>query len=228
MKNVNVNKGFYKVKIYIKGNEGYGWDDPDEVFHLDYTSLVEIKNDTILTEKILLKVFEEKLPKFGNYFIERCKVEDVTELYDIYLTRKKEYSKGLMTTNIDLRNRIHNLIEDLARDLTDEFLDIDNEEVQFKTIEEGEIDLTQQLSDFEYNIADKINRVMSSSAPSLKELQDDFYNLNEWSEIMFSTKDGHLWLHYTYRECGEDGLEVKSVYLPDLFVEDFEEFMRRA
>ena len=41
MKNINVTKGFYKVKIYIKGNEGYGYDDPAEVFHLDYTSLVE-------------------------------------------------------------------------------------------------------------------------------------------------------------------------------------------
>lgn len=43
MKNINITKGFYRVKIYIKGNEGYGWDDPAEVFHLDYTSVVEIK-----------------------------------------------------------------------------------------------------------------------------------------------------------------------------------------
>lgn len=59
MKNINITKGFYRVKIYIKGNEGYGCDDPAEVFHLDYTSVVEIKNDMTLTEDVLLEVFKE-------------------------------------------------------------------------------------------------------------------------------------------------------------------------
>ena len=101
MKNVNVNKGIYKVKIYIKGNEGYGWDDPAEVFHLDYTSVVEVKNDMILTEDVLLELFKDELPKFGNYFIKKCEVDDVTELYNTYLARKKEYNKDLAVTDFD-------------------------------------------------------------------------------------------------------------------------------
>ena len=136
MKNVNVNKGIYKVKIYIKGNEGYGWDDPAEVFHLDYASVVEVKNDMILTEKVLLDLFKDELPMFGNYFIKKCEVDDVTELYNTYLARKKEYNKDLAVTDFDRWQKLYNLIVDLAMDITDEYLDVDVDEIQIKTIGE--------------------------------------------------------------------------------------------
>ena len=136
MKNINVNKGIYKVKIYIKGNEGYGWDDPAEVFHLDYTSVVEVKNDMILTEDVLLELFKDELPKFGNYFIKKCEVDDITELYDTYLARKKEYNKNLAVTDFDKWEKLYNLISDLAMDITDEYLDVDVDEIQIKTIGE--------------------------------------------------------------------------------------------
>lgn len=136
MKSVNITKGFYKITIYIKGNEGYGWDDPAEVFHLDYTSLVEVKNDMTLTKEVLLELFRDELPKFGNYFIQKCEVDDVTELYNTYLARKKEYNKDLAVTDFDKWEKLYNLISDLAQDLTDEYLDIDSEEVQVKIIGE--------------------------------------------------------------------------------------------
>ena len=136
MKNVNINKGIYKVKIYIKGNEGYGWDDPAEVFHLDYTSVVEVENDMILTEDVLLELFKDELPKFGDYFIKKCEVADVTELYDTYLARKKEYNKDLIATDFDKWEKLYNLIVDLAMDITDEYLDVDVDEIQIKTIGE--------------------------------------------------------------------------------------------
>lgn len=136
MKSVNITKGFYKITIYIKGNEGYGWDDPDEVFHLDYTSLVEVKNDMTLTKEVVLELFRDELPKFDNYFIQKCEVDDVTELYSTYLDRKKEYNKDLAVTDFDKWEKLYNLISDLAQDLTDEYLDIDSEEVQVKTIGE--------------------------------------------------------------------------------------------
>nr|DAY27446.1 MAG TPA: hypothetical protein [Caudoviricetes sp.] len=139
MKNVNVNKGIYKVKIYIKGNEGYGWDDLAEVFHLDYTSVVEVKNDMILTEDVLLELFKDELPKFGNYFIKKCEVDDVTELYNTYLTRKKEYNKDLAVTDFDKWEKLYNLIVDLAMDITDEYLDVDVDEIQIKTIGEQNV-----------------------------------------------------------------------------------------
>lgn len=136
MKNINITKGFYRVKIYIKGNEGYGWDDPAEVFHLDYTSVVEIKNDMTLTEDVLLEVFKEELPKFGNYFIKKCEVDDITELYNTYLARKSEYSKDLMATNFNKWEKLYSSLEDLAMDITGEYLDVDVDEIQFKTIGE--------------------------------------------------------------------------------------------
>lgn len=131
-----VSKGIYKVKIYIKGNEGYGWDDPAEVFHLDYTSVVEVKNDMILAEDVLLELFKDELPKFGDYFIKKCEVDDVTELYNTYLARKKEYNKDLAVADFDKWEKLYNLIVDLAMDITDEYLDVDVDEIQIKTIGE--------------------------------------------------------------------------------------------
>ena len=137
MKNINVAKGVYKVKVYIKGNEGYGWDDPAEVFHLDYTSLVEVKNDMTLTKDVLLELFENDLPKFGECLtITKCEVDDVTELYNTYLACKKEYSRDLITTDFNRWKKLYNLLTDLAMDITDEYLDIDVDEIQFKIIGE--------------------------------------------------------------------------------------------
>ena len=135
MKNVNVNKGIYRVKIYIKGNEGYGWDDPAEVFHLDYTSVVEVKNDMTLTEKVLLGLFDEELPQFDyDYFIEECEVDNVTELYNTYLEYKKEYNKDLIATDFDKWMELHDLITDIVEDITGECLYDD--EIQIKNIGE--------------------------------------------------------------------------------------------
>ena len=135
MKNVNVSKGIYKVKIYIKGNEGYGWDDSAEVFHLDYTSVVEVKNDMTLTEKVLLGLFDEELPQFDyDYFIEECEVDNVTELYNTYLEYKKEYNKDLIATDFDKWMELHDLITDIVEDITGECLYDD--EIQIKNIGE--------------------------------------------------------------------------------------------
>ena len=137
MKDVNVNKGIYRVKIYIKGNEGYGWDDPAEVFHLDYTSVVEVKNDMTLTEKVLLGLFDEELPQFDyDYFIEECEVDNVTELYNTYLEYKKEYNKDLIATDFDKWMELHDLITDIVEDITGECLYED--EIQIKNIGEQE------------------------------------------------------------------------------------------
>lgn len=90
------------------------------------------------------------------------------------------------------------------------------------------MNLTRQLSEFEYEIGDKIERVLNSTASSLAELRYEFRNFGEYSDVMFSTRNGYLCLHYTYREYGENDLEIACIYLPELFIEDFEEFMRQA
>lgn len=89
-----------------------------------------------LTEDVLLELFRDELPKFGNYFIKKCEVDDITELYNTYLARNSEYSKDLMATDFNKWEKLYSSLEDLAQDLTDEYLDIDSEEVQVKTIGE--------------------------------------------------------------------------------------------
>lgn len=89
--------------------------------------------------------------------------------------------------------------------------------------------LIEQLSKFEYNLREKVDRVLDSDASSLRQLKEElcYFRSAEPDDITFSTKDGHLFVHYTYRGCYDED-KTKSVQLPDLFVEDFEEFMRQA
>ena len=88
----------------------------------------------MLTEDVLLELFKDELPKFGDYFIKKCEVDDITELYDTYLARKKEYNKDLAVTDFDRWEKLYDLITDLAMDITDEYLDVDVDEIQIKTI----------------------------------------------------------------------------------------------
>ena len=137
MKDIKITKGIYKIKINVKGNEGYGFDDPAEVFHLDYTSVIEVKNDTILTKDILFDLFKDKFPKFGEQIIiVNCKIDDVTELYNTYMCYKKDYDPDLLITNYDKWKKLYNLISDLAIDITGEYIDIDEEDIKIKSIGE--------------------------------------------------------------------------------------------
>lgn len=90
--------------------------------------------------------------------------------------------------------------------------------------------LIEQLSKFEYNLREKVDMVLDSDASSLGQLKEElcYFRSAEPEDITFSTKDGHLFVHYTYRSWVTEDKELVSVQLPDLFVEDFEEFMRQA
>lgn len=87
--------------------------------------------------------------------------------------------------------------------------------------------LIEQLSKFEYDLREKVDRVLDSDASSLEQLKEQLLYFRSAEVVTFSTKDGHLYLHYIYRGFWDED-ETKSVQLPDLFVEDFEEFMRQA
>ena len=91
------------------------------------------------------------------------------------------------------------------------------------------MELIEQLSKFEYDLREKVDRVLDSEASSLEQLKEQlcYFRSAEPEDITFSTKDGHLFVHYTYRGCWDED-KTKSVQLPDLFVTDFEEFMRQA
>lgn len=89
--------------------------------------------------------------------------------------------------------------------------------------------LVEQLSNFEYDLRDKIERVLDSDKESLAQLKEELCLFRSAYDISFSAKDGHLFIHYTNRVwMGGDCEEITRVQLPDLFVEDFEEFMRSS
>ena len=94
------------------------------------------------------------------------------------------------------------------------------------------MELIEQLSKFEYYLREKVDRVLDSDASSLEQLKEQlcYFGSAEEEDITFSTRDGHLYLHYTFRNwcCDDSDGQLVSVQLPDLFVEDFEEFMRQA
>ena len=87
--------------------------------------------------------------------------------------------------------------------------------------------LIEQLSKFEYNLREKVDMVLDSDASSLSQLKEQLCYFRSAEDVTFSTEDSHLFVHYTYRGYWDED-ETKSVQLPDLFVEDFEEFMRQA
>lgn len=89
------------------------------------------------------------------------------------------------------------------------------------------MELIEQLSNFEYYLHEKVDRVLDSDASSLEQLKEELCYFRSTENVTFSTKDGHLFVHYIYRGYWNED-ETKSVQLPDLFVEDFEEFMRQA
>lgn len=91
------------------------------------------------------------------------------------------------------------------------------------------MELIEQLSNFEYYLREKVDRVLDSDASSLKQLKEElcyFRSAEPW-DITFSTEDGHLFVHYIFRNYWDED-ETRSVQLPDLFVTDFEEFMKQA
>ena len=89
--------------------------------------------------------------------------------------------------------------------------------------------LIEQLSKFEYYLREKVDMVLDSDASSLEQLKEElcYFRSAEPEDITFSTKDGHLFVHYIFRGCWDEDV-TKSVQLPDLFVTDFEEFMKQA
>lgn len=88
--------------------------------------------------------------------------------------------------------------------------------------------LIEQLSKFEYDLREKVDRVLDSDASSLGQLKEELLYFRSAEDVTFSTEDGHLYLHYTFRSWVTEDKKLVSVQLPDLFVEDFEEFMRQA
>ena len=56
-------------------------------------------------------------------------------------------------------------------------------------------------------------------------MQDAFYNFNENMDVSYSVHYGGIYVNYTYLDPFGD-VQTERVWLPELFVENFEEFMR--
>ena len=85
----------------------------------------------------------------------------------------------------------------------------------------------EQLEEFEYEMRDRISRVLKSNKKSLADLQADFSNYNEYMDVSYSTEGNVMYIIYNYLDFGGD-LQYEEVEVPRLFVDDFEEFMRQA
>ena len=84
-----------------------------------------------------------------------------------------------------------------------------------------------QFEEFNQEMRSRISRVLSSSKESLEELQGDFFNYNEHTEVLYSVEGDEMCITYTYLD-EEEGFLIERVQVPRLFVDDFEEFMRQA
>ena len=85
----------------------------------------------------------------------------------------------------------------------------------------------EQLEEFEYEMRDRISRVLKSNKKSLADLQADFFNYNKYVDVSYSTEGNVMYIIYSYFEPAE-GIQYEEVEVPRLFVDDFEEFMRQA
>lgn len=85
--------------------------------------------------------------------------------------------------------------------------------------------LKEQLNNLRKDLKRRVFSVMDSNKESLKELKKKLKYFKEYSEFSFLADEKSYYLIYNF--IGEiDGNEYyQRVVLPDLFVENFEEFL---
>ena len=85
--------------------------------------------------------------------------------------------------------------------------------------------LFEQFEQFDQEMRSRILRVLLTNDKSFTKLRADFYNFNEYMDVSYSVDCNGIYVNYTYLDPVGD-LQTERVWLPELFVENFEEFMR--
>lgn len=86
--------------------------------------------------------------------------------------------------------------------------------------------LKQILNDLSNDLRRRVTIVMDSKRVSLQELQTKLKYFDKYSDFSFTADSNSIYLIYNYIDQIDGECYTECVTLPDLFVENFEEFMK--
>ena len=82
-----------------------------------------------------------------------------------------------------------------------------------------------QLNNLRKDLKRRVSSVMDSNKESLKELKKELKYFKEYSEFSFLADEKSYYLIYNFIDEIDGNEYYQRVVLPDLFVENFEEFL---
>ena len=85
--------------------------------------------------------------------------------------------------------------------------------------------LKEQLNNLRKDLKRRVFSVMDSNKESLKELKKELKYFKEYSEFSFLADEKSYYLIYNFIDEIDGNKYYQRVVLPDLFVENFEEFL---
>ena len=85
--------------------------------------------------------------------------------------------------------------------------------------------LKEQLNNLRKDLKRRVFSVMDSNKESLKELKKELKYFKEYSEFSFLADEKSYYLIYNFIDEIDGNEYYQRVVLPDLFVENFEEFL---
>lgn len=85
--------------------------------------------------------------------------------------------------------------------------------------------LKEQLNNLRKDLKRRVFSVKDSNKESLKELKKELKYFKEYSEFSFLADEKSYYLIYNFIDEIDGNEYYQRVVLPDLFVENFEEFM---
>ena len=85
--------------------------------------------------------------------------------------------------------------------------------------------LKEQLDNLRKDLKRRVFSVMDSNKESLKELKKELKYFKEYSEFSFLADEKSYYLIYNFIDEIDGNEYYQRVVLPDLFVENFEEFL---
>ena len=86
--------------------------------------------------------------------------------------------------------------------------------------------LKQFLNNLSKDLRRRVQEVKDSEKESLKELRKQLKYFDEYSDFSFNADANSIYLIYNYQDPIDADYHTEVVVLPDLFVEDFDNFMK--
>jgi hypothetical protein len=86
--------------------------------------------------------------------------------------------------------------------------------------------LKQLLNNLSKDLRRRVYEVKDLEKESLKELKEQLKYFDEYSDFSFNADSNSIYLIYNYQDPIDADYHTEVVTLPDLFIEDFEKFMK--